>query len=68
MSAAERTCMICQFPCEKDDQVVTGAYRAVCARCFARETGANVHRMPKGLRRDVEATLAGIAHSSWIPE
>ena len=70
MSGAERICLICLFACEPDDQVVPGERRAICARCWYAHTEAEEerHRMPKGLRREIEAALAGIAHGSWIAE
>jgi hypothetical protein len=55
-------CIICRFAIEIDDVAVRGArgHRVVCLRCYARETGT--HRaMPKSLRREIQAALAGIS-------
>jgi hypothetical protein len=54
-------CIICRFEIELDDVAVRGSHgrRAVCIRCFARETGSH-RQMPKSLRRDIQAALAGI--------
>jgi hypothetical protein len=55
-------CIICRFEVELDDVAVRGAraQRAICLRCYGRETGT--HRpMPKSLRRDIQAALAGIS-------
>jgi hypothetical protein len=54
------TCIICRFETELDDVVIGGsAGRAVCLRCYARETGT-ARPMPKALRRDLIATLATV--------
>ena len=54
------TCIICRFETELDDVVIGGAGgRAVCLRCYARETGT-ARPMPKALRRDLTAYLATV--------
>jgi hypothetical protein len=54
-------CIICRFEIELDDVAVRGsrAHRAICLRCYARETGTH-QPMPKTLRREIQAALAGI--------
>ena len=54
------TCVICHFETELDDVAIPGSARScVCLRCYARETDSE-RPMSKELRRDLEATLAGI--------
>ena len=53
------TCTICHFATEPDDVAVPGTGgRCICLRCFNRETGS-AQPMPKALRREVIAALAG---------
>lgn len=53
-------CAICRFETELDDVVVGGRTGwCVCLRCFSRETDGG-RPMPKRLRRELIATLAGI--------
>ncbi len=53
------TCIICRLDTELDDVVLNGpADRCICLRCFAREA-ADRRLMPKLLRRQIEAVLAG---------
>jgi hypothetical protein len=53
-----QTCTICHFQTELDDVVVSLAGgRCICLRCFGRETESHLP-MPKGLRREIIATLA----------
>jgi hypothetical protein len=54
-------CIICRFDVELDDIAITGSrpQRVVCLRCYGRETGT-ARRMPKALRREVQAALAGV--------
>lgn len=53
-------CRICHFDAELDDLVVVSAGgRAVCLRCFSRETG-NQRPMPPALRRAVSLALAAL--------
>jgi recombinational DNA repair protein (RecF pathway) len=50
--------MLCRFPTELDDVVVsTKGGRCVCLRCFTRETGTT-RTMPAALRRAVTALVA----------
>jgi hypothetical protein len=54
------SCIICHFDVELDDVAVAGGARScVCLRCYARETDSELP-MPKQLRRELTATLAGI--------
>lgn len=52
-----RTCIICRFETELDDQVITGQHACICLRCYDRETG-NITLMPKALRREIVSALA----------
>ena len=54
-------CNICRIEIELDDVAVRGSrgHRAVCLRCYTREIGAH-RQMPKSLRRDIQAALAGV--------
>ena len=54
------TCTLCRFETELDDVVVAfAAGGCVCLRCYGRET-AKALRMPKALRREVNAALAAL--------
>jgi hypothetical protein len=60
LGAGPMLCVICRFTVELDDIAVVGGTRScVCLRCYTRETHSEL-RMPKGLRQDVIATLAGL--------
>jgi hypothetical protein len=52
-------CVICRFETELDDVIAPASSgRCVCLRCFSRETQSALP-MPKALRLDIAATLAG---------
>jgi hypothetical protein len=54
------SCIICRFEVELDDVAVPGGARScVCLRCYSRETNSE-RPMPKTLRQELIATLAGI--------
>ena len=54
-----RPCILCHFATELDDvALILAAGGIICLRCFDRET-ASQRPMPKPLRRQLEATLAG---------
>jgi len=54
------SCIICHFDTELDDVAVPGGARScVCLRCYSRETRSE-RPMPRRLRQDLIATLAGI--------
>ena len=53
------TCVICHFETELDDVVAHSSGRCVCLRCYGRETGTE-RQMPKQLRRELSALLAGV--------
>jgi hypothetical protein len=54
-----RTCTICGFAVELDDEVVRiGSEHCICLLCFARQTGTE-RRMPEVLRREVVAAANG---------
>ncbi|HZU76303.1 MAG TPA: hypothetical protein VFA70_06030 [Dehalococcoidia bacterium] len=52
-------CVICHFETELDDVVAQSGGRCVCLRCYGRETGSEL-QMPKLLRRELTAVLAGV--------
>ncbi len=61
------TCRICRFETELDDVALAFADGScACLRCYARETGT-ARPMPKALRRQLQAALAGADRDSAAP-